>query len=178
MNNYGEVIADDAVRFRRLLPGPIQRVWEHLVDGDKRGRWLCSGDTGKAVGEPITLTFRNFELSSAPDSPPPDKHKDMPEEVTFTGEITAFDPPHVFGHTWVFGDEHSEVLYELTEQGDQVLLTLTQRRLDSRDMIVDVCGGWHAHFDILEERLRGEEPGPFWKRIREYETEYERRVPR
>jgi len=69
---YGEVIGRGAVCFRRLLPGPIERVWEHLVDGDKRGRWLCSGNTGSAVGEKVEMIFRNDDLTNAPDSPPPD----------------------------------------------------------------------------------------------------------
>ena len=175
-DHHGEVISKDAVRFRRLLPGPIERVWEHLVDGDKRGRWLCSGDTGTAVGEPVAIIFRNFELTKAEDTPPPDKHKDMPKEVSFSGTITAWDPPRVFAHTWELGDEHSEVRYELEARGEQVLLTLTNTRLHSREMVVDVCGGWHAHLDILEEILSGEEPGPFWKRIRRYEKIYEARV--
>lgn len=176
MNKYGEVTATDTVRFRRLLPGPIERVWEHLVDGSKRGRWLCSGATGSAVGEPITMTFRNFELTKAADSPPPEKHKDMPEEVTFSGEITAFEPPRVFAHTWELGDEHSEVRYELAEKDGKVLLTLTHSRLDSRELKVDVCGGWHTHLDILGEILAGEEPGPFWRRIAARAVEYEKRI--
>ena len=176
VDRHGEVLGRDAVRFRRLLPGPIDRVWEHLVDGDKRGRWLCSGKTGSAVGDPVELIFRNFELTDAPDTPPPDKHKDMPEVVEMSGTITEWDPPHVFAHTWVFGDEQSEVRYELEERGDEVLLTLTNSRLLSREMVVDVCGGWHAHLDILEEILSGKAPGPFWKRIRQYEQDYETRV--
>lgn len=178
MDNYGEVIAEDAVRFRRLLPGPIDRVWQYLVDGDMRGRWLCYGDTGTAIGENVTLIFRNHELSPEGDSPPPEKHKDMPEEITFHGTITAYEAPRVFGHTWEFGDENSEVRYELEEQGDQVLLTLTQSRLDSREMKVDVSGGWHTHLDVLEEILTGAKPGPFWRRIAEREIEYEERIPK
>lgn len=178
MNNYGEVIADDAIRFRRLLPGPIERVWEHLVDGDKRGRWLCSGATGNKVGENIVLTFRNHELSPPGDAPIPEKHKDMPAEITFHGRITAYDKPHVFSHTWELGEERSEVRYELAEQGDKVLLTLTQVRLDSREMKVDVCGGWHTHLDTLEDLLSGSPPGPFWKRNAEYNALYDERIPK
>ncbi len=178
MDKYGEVIAADAVRFRRLLPGPIERVWQHLVDGNKRGRWLCSGDTGTAVGEDVTLIFRNHELSPPGDGPIPEKHRNMPEEIIFHGKITAYDKPHVFSHTWELGDENSEVRYELEEQGDKVLLTLTQVRLDSRDMKVDVCGGWHTHLDTLEDLLTGAEPGPFWKRNAEYEAFYAERIPK
>ena len=40
MSRYGERIDDTTVRFERLLPGPIERVWEYLTDGDKRATWL------------------------------------------------------------------------------------------------------------------------------------------
>ncbi len=178
MDDYGEVVGNDTVRFRRLLPGPIERVWEHLVDGDKRGKWLCSGKTEQRVGGKIDLIFRNNDLSDAPDVPRPEKHKDMPEVVSFEGIVTAYEPPHRFSHTWVFGDESSEVRYELEKQGDQVLLTLTQVRLESREMKVDVSGGWHAHLDVLESVLKNEAPGPFWKRVIELEAEYDKRIPK
>lgn len=176
MDKYGEVIGDDAVRFVRLLPGPIERVWEFLVDGDKRGRWLCSGDTGNASGESITMRFHNNSLSNEPDVPPPEKHKDMPEEVSFTGKITAWDPPTLFSHTWDFGDEHSHVEYQLEAQGDKVLLTLTHTRLDGRDMKVSFSGGWHTHLDILADVLKDQEPKAFWKRLTELDQEYEQRI--
>lgn len=178
MSNFGEVIGKDAVRFQRLLPGPIERVWEHLVNGDKRGRWLCSGNTGTKVGDAVTLRFRNHDLSPPDDAPVPSRHKDMPEEITFHGKITAYEKPHLFSHTWELGDENSEVRYELSARGDKVLLTLTQVRLDSRAMQVDVCGGWHTHLDTLEDLLNGAPPGPFWKRNAEYYTQYEKRIPK
>ena len=31
------------VRFERLLPGPIERVWAYLTESDKRSLWLASG---------------------------------------------------------------------------------------------------------------------------------------
>lgn len=31
--------------------------------------------------------------------------------------------------------------------------------------MVDVSGGWHAHLGVLEERLRGQVPAPFWPRL-------------
>lgn len=177
MNDYGEVIAEDSVRFVRLLPGPIERVWEFLVDGEKRGRWLCSGDTDQKIGGQITMTFRNSSLSKEPDVPPPDKHKDLPEVVSFAGEITAWDPPNHFSHTWEFDKEHSHVEYRLQAQGDKVLLTLTHTRLDGRAIKVDVSTGWHTHLDILVDVLEGDEPKAFWKRVCELEPVYEERIP-
>ena len=49
MNEYGELLDESAVKFERLLPGPIERVWSYLTEGDKRARWLCGGDVEAAV---------------------------------------------------------------------------------------------------------------------------------
>ncbi len=35
MSAYGHLIADDALRFERMPPDPIERVWAHLVEPDK-----------------------------------------------------------------------------------------------------------------------------------------------
>ena len=36
MNDYGELLDENTVRFERLLPGPIERVWSYLTEGEKR----------------------------------------------------------------------------------------------------------------------------------------------
>ena len=40
MNDYGELLDESTVRFERLLPGPIDRVWSYLTKSDKRAQWL------------------------------------------------------------------------------------------------------------------------------------------
>lgn len=32
MSEYGVVTEPDAVRFKRVLPGPIERVWAYLTE--------------------------------------------------------------------------------------------------------------------------------------------------
>ena len=176
MSKYGERLNDDTVRFERLLPGPIDRVWSYLVDGEKRAKWLCGGETELVVGGHIDMRFHNASLSSADDIPRPEKYKDMPEIVSFSGEVTRCEPPHFLSHTWDFHDESSEVCYELEEQGDKVLLTLTHTRLSSSDEMLSVSGGWHTHLDILVDILEDREPKPFWKTHAELEAEYEQRL--
>ncbi|HPF91720.1 MAG TPA: hypothetical protein PLL57_13755 [Flavobacteriales bacterium] len=34
----GELIAPNTIRFTRVLPGPIERVWSYLVDPEKRSK--------------------------------------------------------------------------------------------------------------------------------------------
>ena len=110
-----------------------------------------------------------------PDDPPPEKYKDLPEKVSYSGVVTACSPKTLLQHTWAGDGEDSEVTYELEEKEDGVLLTLTHRRLDSKDMITGVAGGWHAHLDILIDVLTGTEARPFWKTHTPLEAEYESR---
>lgn len=174
MRQHGELINANTVRFERLLPGPIDRVWSYLTDGSKRAKWLCSGDTELKVGGRVDMHFHNESLSSQADIERPEKYKDMPEKISFSGTVTRCDPPHLLAHTWDFENQSSEVCYELNEQGDQVLLVLTHTRLHSSEEIISVCGGWHAHLEILIDVLEGRDPRPFWKTHTALEAEYEK----
>jgi len=175
MGNYGERIDDTTVRFERLLPGPLERIWEYLTDSDKRGSWFASGKTELEVGGKTEMHFHNSSLSSQPDIDPPEKYKDMPEEMSFGGTVTRCNPPYLIAYTWDFEDGQSEVSFELQEKGDKVRLVLTHRRLSSLDEVLSVSGGWHTHLDILEDVLEGREPQAFWKMHAPLDAEYERR---
>jgi uncharacterized protein YndB with AHSA1/START domain len=95
--------------------------------------------------------------------------------MSFGGRVTRCEPPRLLAYTWDFENEHSEVCYELEEQGNQVRLVLTHSKLDSPGEVLSVSGGWHAHLDILEDVLEGREPEAFWKVHTPLENEYERR---
>ncbi len=177
MSQYGELIAADTVQFKRLLPGNIDRVWSYLVEGDKRAKWLAGGDTEERVGGNVELHFDNHSLSSLPDDPPPEKYKDMPEKMSYSGKVTQCEPKTLLAHTWLAdGEEESEVTYQLEQRDDGVLLTLTHRRL-RREMLTAASGGWHAHLDILADVLADNEPQPFWRTHTALEAEYDARLP-
>ena len=76
---------------------------------------------------------------------------------------------------WPMQIGETEVTFELSERGKDVVLVLTHRRLD-RETMLSVGPGWHAHLTVMEERLRGVEPGPFWTNISRLAPEYEKRV--
>ena len=40
----GEILDAGTIRFERLLPGPIERVWAFLTESEKRKLWLAAGD--------------------------------------------------------------------------------------------------------------------------------------
>jgi len=176
MNEYGELLDENTVRFERLLPGPIDRVWRFLTESESRARWLCGGDVETRDGGHVDMHFHNVSLSGDDDIPRPEKYRNMPKKVSFTGQVTRCEPPRVLVHTWEFGDEHSEVCYELTERGDKVLLVLTHRRLESTDTVLSVSSGWHTHLNLLVDVLQGDKPRPFYRMQRQYEAEYTRRL--
>lgn len=176
MNEYGELIAADTVRFERLLPGPIERVWDYIVDGAKRARWLCGGETDLRVGGNIQLHFHNGAISDLPDDPPPEKYASMDDKMSFHGTVTRCEPPALLAHTWEFDEEASEVCYELFEAGENVRLVITHSRLDSPDEIAGACGGWHTHLGILADILEGRKRRPFWKTHTILEAEYQERL--
>lgn len=176
MSEYGERLDKSTVRFERLLPGPIERVWNYLVDGEKRAQWLCGGAAETKVGGHIALRFNNASLSGPDDIEPPAKYGDVAGPVTFSGTVTRYEPPTAFAHTWEFHDEASEVCYELEERGDKVRLVLTHRKLHTDATLLSVSGGWHNHLDILVAILEGRQPNPFWKTHTELEKEYSKRL--
>ena len=176
MKEYGELLDENTVRFERLLPGPIERVWSYLTESEKRAQWLCGGDVTTAVDGHVDMHFHNVSLSTRDDIPRPEKYRDRPEKMSFIGKVTRCEPPRVLAHTWEFEDEHSEVCYELVEQGDKVLLVLTHRRLDNSDIVLSVSTGWHTHLNILVDVLEGNKLRPFYKMQTQYEAEYGTRM--
>ena len=174
MNNYGTFTEHETIRFERLLPGPIERVWADLTDGEKRGQWLAGGDMELKVGGTVNLHFKHDNLTPHQETVP-DKYKEFGDESFMTGKITRLDPPRLLSYTW--GEKNmddSEVTFELTPQADKVLLELTHRRIgDNRDMLLGLSAGWHTHLDILVDKLNGREPKPFWDTHMKLEQEYE-----
>ncbi|MDR8393902.1 SRPBCC family protein [Aliifodinibius sp. S!AR15-10] len=178
MSDYGQFIETGTIRFERLLPGPIERVWAFLTESDKKAQWLAAGDVEPRVGGKVELNFKHKNLSPN-DDPIPEKYKHMEEGTGFTGRVTQWDPPRLLSYTW--GEEtgeESEVTFELKpKEGGKVLLVLTHRRLgDDTDMLISVAGGWHTHLGILSDRLSGCEPQGFWKVHTRLEQEYSERI--
>ena len=173
--NYGRIIAPAEVRFERLLPGPIETVWEFLTNSKKRGEWLASGPMELKVGGKAKLTFRHADLSPHK-VPAPAKYKDLDAKGhTSEHTITRIDAPRLLAFTW---PPNSEVTFELKPQGAQVLLTVTHRQLANRTEMVMVSGGWHTHLAILVERANARTPPAFWTVFGEIEAEYETLYPK
>ena len=176
MSEYGELLDENTVRFERLLPGPIERVWSYLTESDKRAKWLCAGDVETSVDGHVDMHFHNVTLSSDEDIPRPEKYRDRPEKMSFIGKVTRCEPPRILHHTWEFGDELSEVCYELEEKDDKVRLVLTHKRLETSDTVLSVSAGWHTHLNLLVDILEESNPRPFYRMQTQYEGEYSERL--
>jgi uncharacterized protein YndB with AHSA1/START domain len=167
LDPYGALIEPATYRIKRLLPGPIDRVWAYLTDSDLRRQWLAEGDM--TPDAPFTLTWRNDKLSPGSIRP-----EGMPEEHSMESRIVAWDPPHLLIFTWHSG---GEVTFELEEKGPEVLLTVVHRRLSGRSGAVGAAAGWHVHLDLLVARLSGKSHPSYWDTWTKLKAEYDTRLP-
>ena len=172
MSEYGERTGQGSVRFERLLPGPIERVWEYLTDSKLRASWFAGGTLEQHVGGKVHFTFRHSQIA-APGETVPERHAGS-EGHELNGRVTRCEPPRALAYTW----DESEVSFELAPRDGQVLLVLTHVKLAGRKEVVDVSAGWHTHLDVLADRLRGVTPQRFWAAVEERESEYEKRTPK
>jgi uncharacterized protein YndB with AHSA1/START domain len=169
---HGTITENGALRFERLLPGPIERVWAFLTEPEKRSRWLAAGPMDLRSGGHMELIWRNSELSPEAE-PVPEKYAHYAVHH-MVGKVLRAEPPRLLVHDWRDGSTESEVTYELAEKGDRVLLTLTHRGLPSQS--TGTASGWHAHLDILVAVLEERTPAPFWSTHAVLEADYEKRL--
>ena len=169
-NEYGELTEPGTFRIERLLPGPIERVWSYLTDPEKRRKWFGDGPMDLRPGGPVKLQFRFSGLSA--EKTPATKA----DTCEVPGQVTRCHPPRLLAFTWGSGPDASEVTFELTAQGRDVLLVITHRRLGEPGTIVSVASGWHTHLCILSDVLNGGEPRGFWTTKVQMEGEYRERL--
>lgn len=132
------------VRFERLLPHPIDRVWTFLSDPKHMPAWFGDGVIEPKAGGVVTLMSGHIK-----------------------GVVTQWNPPHKLAYTWnVFGPGETTSPYPesyltltLEPKGEGVLLTLTHlpvlERFEKQNAM-----GWHTYLDMLAEALRGEPAQP------------------
>lgn len=166
---FGERIDPASVRLERILPGPIERVWDYLTRSDLRGQWLATGDMDLRVGGKVDLTWRNDELTGHREARPEGVQAVHQQE----SEIIRIEAPRLLAFGWAGG---SDVTFELEPQGDEVKLTVTHRRARDRSQLLGVSAGWHAHLDVLAARLEGRDVPPFWANWTTLRAGYDQRL--
>jgi len=158
MTARATLIKPSTIRFERLLPGPIERVWAYLVESKKRATWLAAGEFDLRIGGKIELIFYNDSLTEET-APAGAAGGGM---MKFEGKITRLEPMRLLAHTWKWGEGDSDVVYELEPRGKDVLLTIHHRLPEAGGLNRGVGGGWSTHVGILEDQLNGVKPRPFW----------------
>jgi uncharacterized protein YndB with AHSA1/START domain len=171
MSEYGTLVESGMVRFERLLPGPIERVWEYLTDSKRRALWFAGGLMELHVGGQVDLVFDHSSLTPNGEVTP-ERYKED-EGYRLRGRVTRCEPPRILGFTW----DESEVIITLEPRGPEVRLTLTHRNLADRRETVNVSSGWHVHLDLLGLRLLGSAPQRYWSMVEQYDREYDERIP-
>jgi uncharacterized protein YndB with AHSA1/START domain len=169
MNRPVTLIEPGTVKLERLLPGPVERVWAYITESDKRAKWLAAGEFDLRVGGKIRLEFDNDSLSR--DKAPRPRAMEGKKQA-FEGVITRLEPMRLLAHTWTWNSGETEVSYELTPKGKDVLLVIVHRRLVGKELVSGVMGGWDVHSGILADILNGAEPRSFWSTHAKLEREY------
>ena len=138
----GEFLRLPAVRFERLLPGPIDRVWSHLTQCDRLVAWY--GPAG--IIEPREGGRVEFM----------DGH--------VRGIVTQWRPPTRLAYTWnVFAPGQAKSDYpesyfhlDLAAAGAAVKVTFLHLPVLERFEAQNAMG-WHTYLDMLRAKLLGDE---------------------
>jgi uncharacterized protein YndB with AHSA1/START domain len=141
MNDKGQLHKETMVRFERLLPGPMERVWDYLTSSEHLGKWLLNGTIEPREGGAVNLG---------------DGH--------IRGVVTQWQPPRRLTYTWnVFSPgayPESYLTLELEPRGEQVALTLTHRPILLPEFEGRTMMGWHTFLARLLAVVEGREPEP------------------
>ena len=170
LEDYGTVTGPRTIEIQRILPGPMERIWDYLTKDDLRRQWLAAGEMELKVGSEFILTWHNENLATEVGKPPEGK----PSGHSATMRVTECNPPCKL--SYIFGD-NGEVSFELKPAGDKVLLTLIHSNAPNRGTMLGVSAGWHAHIDVLAGILSGKKAKAFWENWAELRTVYDKRIP-
>ncbi len=175
MSDYGVQTGPEEIQFTRRFDASAEKVWQFLVDPEKRKTWFCGGSTDDHFGGRIVFEFDHRRLA---ESPPPEKYASE-ETATHNGEILEYDAPRRLAFTWFESAGAISSTVEITLRAiseNETELHLVHKGIAGREMLVGVLAGWHGHFDLLVETLVGERKTDFWVRDQQLEAEYEERV--
>lgn len=150
MKDFAEISNSNTVRFQRILPGPVERVWEFVTSPAGIVQWLFAESTFELfTGGRVDLKF------GTPD--PQNGH-----QYNVRGTVSEVELNRLIAFSWIetSTDLSSYVRFELEQQANDVLLTVTHTYV-SPEFMPKVGAGWHSHLDILVAIARGEKPQEF-----------------
>jgi len=144
----GTIVDGSTVRFERILPAPVARVWWFLSDPAGMAAWLTEADLEPRAGGRLELRWEMGDVEH--------------------GAVTRWEPERVLEYTWHVAGMESVVRYELTPSGDRTLLVLTHTRLE-QNRLAGYAAGWDAHVRMLAAACVGV--------AREFQETFERLLP-
>lgn len=169
-DSYGVLTDPTTLKIQRMLPGPIERVWSYLTDGELRRKWLAAGQMELKPGSAFELVWRNDELTDPPGTRP----ADMGTEHRMQCRVLECDAGHRVVFTW---GANAEVSFQVDRRGDNVLLTIEHKRVTERAVLLNVSAGWHAHVDVLVAVLGQTRAAPHWDNWSALREEYDELFP-
>ncbi|HEY9682260.1 MAG TPA: SRPBCC family protein [Oculatellaceae cyanobacterium] len=155
--NLGKIVDDQTVRFERVMPASVERVWQYLTQSDFLSSWFAVGTVEGRVGGRVDLHFQQEDI--------PDRDENG---LKIRGLISVFEPNKALAFSWIDtrNETDSKVSIELSSAGDQTLISVTHTRLPQQ-RLHEFMAIWHTHLDVLAARLRNVMPPGFAKRYRE-----------
>ncbi len=167
MNNKGEFLPSNTFRIERLVPGPIELVFNHFAKSELFSKWLMKCSIQPELGGLITLQV---------DPVPPGAHDNddiEPHVCWIRGLISEFDPPHVLAFSWNESSYNAATHFkiELAERDGQVHLVLTHSYLNP-EVMAAVAAGWHTHLESMIALVKGEEIPDFTATFERLLAEY------
>jgi len=115
-----EAAGGPQVRIERVLPAPIQDVFDAWTDPARMAEWLSP--VGHAEAEVDLRVMGRFKVSMV----------DETTRIEHTGEYLVVDPPGELSFTWqspYAGSDPSVVTVLFEAEGDETRIVLTHRRL-------------------------------------------------
>lgn len=133
-DELGTIVDGETVRFERVYPAPVARVWWFLTDHEGMAAWFADADLEPRTGGRIEMRWEGAEAE--------------------VGEVIVWEPERMLEFTWQSSGEESLVRYELTAQGDRTRLVLTHTRL-AANRLAGYGAGWDAHLLMLTAACEG-----------------------
>jgi uncharacterized protein YndB with AHSA1/START domain len=133
-DDLGTIVDGQTVRFERVLPASVARVWWFLSDREGIAGWLADADLEPRAGGRLELRWEHGEIQR--------------------GEVTLWEPERALEYTWNVMGEESLVRFELTPEGDRTRLVLTHTRL-AANRLAGFAAGWDAHLVMLVAACEG-----------------------
>jgi uncharacterized protein YndB with AHSA1/START domain len=135
-NQLGKISKENngfKVVFERVLPHPIEKVWNALTNPEELKYWFTDIDLDLKPGEKIIFQFRDKDKTRS------------------YGTIQTVEPPTKLVWTW----ETEQAVWALSSiDANTTLLQLIYSKIDE-SLTVNVASGFHDLLDLLAGRLNG-----------------------